>query len=173
MLHRKHSFQISKQDFCRHFLQIHFRSKSNRGFRNIDGEENCNIIKKSENHEANIYLLKSRGQHLLTNPRVLDSIISKSNILPTDTVLEIGPGTGNLTLKLLNVAEKVIAIEVDKRMIEILNKRATEHCLRDKLTCMVDHPRPLELVGVEFAGWGSDVFTERGDRIFLKNGSDL
>ncbi|CAH9139712.1 unnamed protein product [Cuscuta epithymum] len=134
MLHRKHSFQISKQDFCRHFLQIHFRSKSNRGFRNIDGEENCNIIKKSENHEANIYLLKSRGQHLLTNPRVLDSIISKSNILPTDTVLEIGPGTGNLTLKLLNVAEKVIAIEVDKRMIEILNKRATEHCLRDKLT---------------------------------------
>lgn len=68
------------------------------------------------------------------NPRVLNSIVQKSNILPTDTVLEIGPGTGNLTLKLLQVAEKVVAIEIDKRMVEILHKRVSERGLQDRLT---------------------------------------
>lgn len=42
---------------------------------------------------------------------------------PTDTVLEIGPGTGNLTVKLLEVAKKVIAVEVDPRMIIELQRR--------------------------------------------------
>ncbi|KAJ8567568.1 hypothetical protein K7X08_019776 [Anisodus acutangulus] len=68
------------------------------------------------------------------NPRVINSIVQKSNILPTDTVLEIGPGTGNLTLKLLEVAEKVIAIEIDKHMIEILHKRVSERGLQHCLT---------------------------------------
>lgn len=53
---------------------------------------------------------------------------------PNDVVLEIGPGTGNLTLKLLEAAEKVIAVEVDKRMVEVLNKRVAEHGFENKLT---------------------------------------
>lgn len=139
MLHRRSLVQndIFRHVLSRHFLQRQLRSKSCRRFnggRNNDEEDGDNIRRKIENQEANIYLLKSRGQHLLTNPRVLDSIVRKSNILPTDTVLEIGPGTGNLTLKLLSVAERVIAIEIDKRMVEILNKRAAEHGLDDKLT---------------------------------------
>jgi len=40
---------------------------------------------------------KQHGQHILINPDVLNKIIEKSAIKPTDTILEIGPGTGNLT----------------------------------------------------------------------------
>lgn len=40
---------------------------------------------------------KQHGQHILINPEVLNKIIEKSAIKPTDTILEIGPGTGNLT----------------------------------------------------------------------------
>nr|GMC59864.1 ribosomal RNA small subunit methyltransferase, mitochondrial [Ipomoea batatas]GMC82147.1 ribosomal RNA small subunit methyltransferase, mitochondrial [Ipomoea batatas] len=139
MLHRQYLLQynIFRHLLPRHFLQRQLRSKSSRRFnggRSNHEEDDGNVRRKIENQEANIYLLKSRGQHLLTNPRVLDSIVGKSNVLPTDTVLEIGPGTGNLTLKLLNVAERVLAIEIDKRMVEILNKRAAEHGLGDKLS---------------------------------------
>ena len=42
---------------------------------------------------------------------------------PTDVVLEIGPGTGNMTVKLLRVCKQVIAVEVDPRMVAELQKR--------------------------------------------------
>jgi 18S rRNA (adenine1779-N6/adenine1780-N6)-dimethyltransferase len=64
-----------------------------------------------------------RGQHILINPLVINAIIEKAAIKPTDTVLEIGPGTGNLTVKLLEVAKKVVACEVDPRMANELQKR--------------------------------------------------
>jgi len=54
---------------------------------------------------------------------MLHSIVEKSAIRTTDVVLEIGPGTGNLTALLLEKAKKVIAIEIDPRMVAELNKR--------------------------------------------------
>ncbi|MCD7462030.1 Ribosomal RNA small subunit methyltransferase, mitochondrial [Datura stramonium] len=138
MLHyTKHfSNNISKLILREHFLRQICRTKSTRRFNNVKDEDDeyHKTRRRCENQEAQIYLLKSRGQHLLMNPRVLNSIVQKSNILPTDTVLEIGPGTGNLTLKLLEVAEKVIAIEIDKRMVEILHNRVSERGLQDRLT---------------------------------------
>lgn len=76
---------------------------------------------------------KGKGQHLLKNAHIVDAIVEKAGVCSTDTVLEIGPGTGNLTLKLLEVAKKVIAVEVDPRMVEELQRRAqlTDHA--DKL----------------------------------------
>ncbi|OVA08714.1 Ribosomal RNA adenine methylase transferase [Macleaya cordata] len=94
-----------------------------------DGE-----LQAEEEGHSSIYLHKSRGQHILTNPRVLDAIVRKADIRPTDTILEIGPGTGNLTLRLLEAAKKVYAVEIDKRMIEILNNRVSERGLQDKIT---------------------------------------
>lgn len=80
--------------------------------------------KGEEKEEApRIELHKSRGQHILTNPRVLKSIVDKAGVRETDTVLEIGPGTGNLTLELLQAARRVIAVEIDPRMIEAVHKR--------------------------------------------------
>jgi 18S rRNA (adenine1779-N6/adenine1780-N6)-dimethyltransferase len=49
----------------------------------------------------------------------------QAEIKPTDTVLEIGPGTGNLTLRLLEAAKKVIVVEVDPRMVAELQKRVS------------------------------------------------
>ena len=53
----------------------------------------------------------------MKNPLVVQSIVDKAGIKSTDVVLEIGPGTGNLTMKLLERAKKVIAVEYDHRMV--------------------------------------------------------
>nr|ABB45840.1 hypothetical protein [Eutrema halophilum] len=90
------------------------------------------VEKKKE--QDGLFLHKSKGQHLLTNNRILDAIVRISDVRPTDTVLEIGPGTGNLTMKLLEAAQNVVAVEIDKRMVEILGKRVADHGLEDKLT---------------------------------------
>ncbi|GFR39705.1 hypothetical protein Agub_g184 [Astrephomene gubernaculifera] len=66
---------------------------------------------------------KSKGQHILRNPLVVQAIVDKAGVKSTDVVLEIGPGTGNLTVKLLEKAKKVIAIELDPRMVLELQRR--------------------------------------------------
>jgi len=66
---------------------------------------------------------KARGQHLLKNPMILKEIVTKSGIKPSDIVLEIGPGTGNLTMLMLESAKQVVAVEVDPRMVAQLLKR--------------------------------------------------
>ncbi len=48
---------------------------------------------------------------------VVQAIVDKAGIKNTDVVLEIGPGTGNMTVKLLEKAKKVVAIELDPRMV--------------------------------------------------------
>ncbi|XP_062077125.1 ribosomal RNA small subunit methyltransferase, mitochondrial isoform X2 [Humulus lupulus] len=109
------------------FRQLHSGSRRRRYSKNDNDDD--------ENDKGtHLYLYKSKGQHLLTNQRILDTIVRKSAIKPTDTVLEIGPGTGNLTLKLMEAANKVFAIELDSRMVEILDKRASESGLQDRLT---------------------------------------
>ena len=55
------------------------------------------------------------GQHILKNPLIVASIVEKAAIGSSDVVLEVGPGTGNLTSKLLEKAKKVIAYEIDPR----------------------------------------------------------
>jgi 18S rRNA (adenine1779-N6/adenine1780-N6)-dimethyltransferase len=64
---------------------------------------------------------------------ILSEIINKSSIKSTDTVLEIGPGTGNLTMLLLEAAKKVIAIELDPRMVAQLTKRVGISPYQNKL----------------------------------------
>lgn len=70
-----------------------------------------------------IRFLRDKGQHILKNPLVIQSIVEKAGVKPIDTVLEIGPGTGNLTMKLLEKARKVCAFELDPRMVAELQKR--------------------------------------------------
>lgn len=66
---------------------------------------------------------KVHGQHILRNPLVVHSIVEKAGVKSTDIVLEVGPGTGNLTVKLLQAAKRVVAFEVDSRMIVEVYKR--------------------------------------------------
>ncbi|GME90121.1 hypothetical protein B5S31_g3740 [[Candida] boidinii] len=63
------------------------------------------------------------GQHILKNPLIAQGIVDKAEIRPHETVLEIGPGTGNLTVRILEQARKVVASEVDPRMAAELTKR--------------------------------------------------
>jgi 18S rRNA (adenine1779-N6/adenine1780-N6)-dimethyltransferase len=63
------------------------------------------------------------GQHILKNPGVAEAIVNKADLKPTDVVLEVGPGTGNLTVRILEKAKKVIAVELDPRMAAEVSKR--------------------------------------------------
>jgi 18S rRNA (adenine1779-N6/adenine1780-N6)-dimethyltransferase len=76
---------------------------------------------------------KTHGQHILRNPLVVASIVTKAGVKRTDTVLEVGPGTGNLTVKLLDAAKKVIAYEVDSRMVVETFKRVQGTASESKL----------------------------------------
>lgn len=81
--------------------------------------EDTKFILKKYNITAN----KKLGQNFLINDNVIENIIEASNIEEKDLVIEIGPGLGTLTSKLLERAEKVIAIELDDKMISILKDR--------------------------------------------------
>jgi 16S rRNA (adenine1518-N6/adenine1519-N6)-dimethyltransferase len=67
---------------------------------------------------------KSFGQHFLHEKRYIDGIVSAIAPQPQDTVVEIGPGEGALTLPLLAVARKLTAIELDTDLIPSLQARA-------------------------------------------------
>jgi 18S rRNA (adenine1779-N6/adenine1780-N6)-dimethyltransferase len=83
--------------------------------------EKINI--KSVGGKVGFGMNKSRGQHLLKNNNIIQEIVSKSGVNPSHTVLEIGPGTGNLTALLLDTAKSVVAVEIDPRMVATLVKR--------------------------------------------------
>lgn len=70
---------------------------------------------------------KRLGQNFLINEKAIEKIITSANILPSDFVLEIGPGTGNLTRLLCQRAKKVVAIEKDKSIISLLKTELQEY----------------------------------------------
>ena len=63
------------------------------------------------------------GQHFIKNIAVVQNIVAKAGIKSTDIVLEIGPGNGILTMELLKKAKKVIAVELDPRMVNEVQKK--------------------------------------------------
>ena len=66
---------------------------------------------------------KSLGQNFLINEEIINAIVDCSDITKEDLVIEIGPGLGTLTKYLLEKAYKVICIELDKKMVNILKDR--------------------------------------------------
>lgn len=73
-------------------------------------------------HENSVKLKKKYGQNFCIDSTVIDDIIKASKINNEDTVLEIGPGAGVLTKELAKTAKKVIAVEIDDEMINLLQK---------------------------------------------------
>lgn len=59
---------------------------------------------------------KKLGQNFVTDPNTIRRIVAAAKLDGTETVVEIGPGLGSLTLGLLEVASKVIAVEIDPKM---------------------------------------------------------
>jgi len=87
----------------------------------------------------------SLGQHILKNPLVVAALVEKSALRSTDTVLEIGPGTGNMTVKMLDKVKKVIACELDPRMVAELQKRVQGSHYQQKLQMLVGDVIKTEL----------------------------
>ncbi|MGH2587984.1 MAG: 16S rRNA (adenine(1518)-N(6)/adenine(1519)-N(6))-dimethyltransferase RsmA, partial [Dehalococcoidia bacterium] len=89
---------------------------------------------------------KSLGQHFLTDATILDRIVRESDVGPEDTVIEIGPGTGELTAHLVQAARWVIAVEIDETLARHVRRRLAAadnlHVLR---TDVLDHT-PAELL---------------------------
>ena len=73
-------------------------------------------------NKYNIKANKSLGQNFLVNENVVNSIIDCSNITKQDLVIEIGPGLGTLTNKLLEKSGKVVCIELDTKMLKNLKR---------------------------------------------------
>lgn len=88
---------------------------------------------------VDIKFKKTEGQHILKNHGLIDTIIEKAKLKHTDTVLEIGAGTGSITLKLLQKAKRVVAYETDKKLArELLNKTCRLPDLKNKLELIQD-----------------------------------
>ncbi len=85
--------------------------------------EETKFIMKKYNIRAN----KSLGQNFLINSEVVENIVNSSEINKEDMVIEVGPGLGTLTKYLLEKAGKVLCIELDTKMIKILNDRFSEY----------------------------------------------
>ena len=67
-------------------------------------------------------LTRALGQHFLVDGNVLGRLLDAAGLTPEDTVLEIGPGIGTLTEELCGRARRVVAVEMDRRLIAIIGE---------------------------------------------------
>lgn len=84
-----------------------------------------NTIEVLQKYQFNFQ--KKFGQNFLIDPSVLDRIVSAAEIGKDDCVLEIGPGIGTMTQYLAESAREVIAVEIDKNLIPILEDTLSEY----------------------------------------------
>ncbi len=68
----------------------------------------------------NFKFSKSLGQNFLIDSNIIDKILSGARITRGDNIIEVGPGIGTLTREMGKIAEKVVAIEIDRNLIPIL-----------------------------------------------------
>ncbi|KNC54662.1 dimethyladenosine transferase [Thecamonas trahens ATCC 50062] len=90
-----------------------------------------------EQQTYGVQLNKTFGQHFLASNKIITEIINKSELKSTDVVLEIGPGAGALTFRMLEVVKKVIAVEIDPRHVAELRKRVQGTPYAKKLEIIV------------------------------------
>jgi len=88
---------------------------------------------------------KSLGQNFLKSESALRKIIEEGEIKSSDIVLEIGPGKGVLTKKLLENAGRVVAIEKDKNLVEFLQEKFAEEIKNEKLILLNEDILQIEI----------------------------
>ncbi|CAI1742647.1 hypothetical protein SEUBUCD646_0P00270 [Saccharomyces eubayanus] len=100
----------------------------------------------AEKHLSSVFKFNTDlGQHILKNPLVAQGIVDKAQIRPSDVVLEVGPGTGNLTVRILEQAKNVVAVEMDPRMAAELTKRVRGTSVEKKLEILLGDFMKTEL----------------------------
>ncbi len=88
--------------------------------------------------ELDLRPTKQRGQNFVIDPNTVRRIVRESGVGPADVVVEVGPGLGSLTLALLEVAGRVVALELDDVLAARLPATVAEHA--------PDHAERLEVV---------------------------
>jgi 16S rRNA (adenine1518-N6/adenine1519-N6)-dimethyltransferase len=81
---------------------------------------------RKELAEQGLIPRKKWGQHFLTDKNILKKVIKTAGIEKEDIVLEVGPGLGEMTQALAQEAKKVIAVEIDARLVEILRDKLAD-----------------------------------------------
>ncbi|MBI3627417.1 MAG: ribosomal RNA small subunit methyltransferase A [Candidatus Sungbacteria bacterium] len=74
---------------------------------------------------------KLLGQHFLIDQNVLKKIVAQADVKPSETILEIGPGLGILTFDLAKRAKRVMAVEKDRQMFEVLEKEIRQRGVKN------------------------------------------
>lgn len=69
---------------------------------------------------------KQRGQNFLMDPNTVRAIVQRAGVLEGETVLEVGPGLGSLTLGLLEAGASVVAVELDRGLVQLLPQTLAE-----------------------------------------------
>ena len=82
---------------------------------------------KKELKEYGLFPRKRWGQHFLVDRNILDKVIRTAEVEKGDIILEVGPGLGEMTLALARQAKKVIAVEIDSKLVAILEKKMRGH----------------------------------------------
>ena len=88
---------------------------------------------------------KQRGQNFVIDPNTVRRIVRESGIGTDDVVLEVGPGLGSLTLALLDVAGRVIAVELDERLATLLPETVARHAPHQAAALRVVHADALRV----------------------------
>jgi 16S rRNA (adenine1518-N6/adenine1519-N6)-dimethyltransferase len=94
------------------------------------------MCKSSDMSRPRVVAKKSLGQHFLRSRVALESIVRAGSLMHGDTVLEIGPGEGALTERLLAEAGRVIAVETDERCLMLLQERFAEAIASQRLVLL-------------------------------------
>ncbi|MCC0783800.1 16S rRNA (adenine(1518)-N(6)/adenine(1519)-N(6))-dimethyltransferase RsmA [Clostridioides sp. ES-S-0108-01] len=77
-------------------------------------------VTKEVVQKYNFKFSKSLGQNFLIDSNIIDKILAGARITEGDNIIEVGPGIGTLTREMGKIAEKVVAIEIDRNLIPIL-----------------------------------------------------
>ena len=91
------------------------------------------LLKKTNElcSQHKIKLFRSKGQNFLISENVYDKIIMAADLDKDDVILEVGPGLGFLTEKLAGKVKKVIAVELDDKLVEVLRAKLSRQGVKN------------------------------------------
>jgi 16S rRNA (adenine1518-N6/adenine1519-N6)-dimethyltransferase len=82
---------------------------------------------KQELREHGFFPKKRLGQHFLVDRNVLNHVVRTAQVGKEEVVLEVGPGLGEMTIALARSVKRVIAVEIDAGLVEILRKKLADY----------------------------------------------
>ncbi len=91
---------------------------------------------------------KQRGQNFVIDANTVRRIVREARVTADDIVIEVGPGLGSLTLALLEVAQRVVAVEIDPRLATLLPRTIGEHAplLADRCEVVLGDAMRIEAI---------------------------